>query len=223
MRTDTRSFADNAFKAVRALGVNSVNGKRLARQIVIVANHGGYDAQGSEIPPHTIFADLRVSLEFAFSGFQYVAVNDGDRQVFTVTANGGAIVSTDPTPRQIELAEAMQVAGRAVFSLSADLCGEWEDANGYPTTFEAADRRGLAVNTDPRMVAAHAAYDALRDESLALNPYAHPRIIDWRQWSLFSDWYKEESGSRPSTGWRYADMVRWIERETQDETERLAA
>lgn len=223
MRTDTASFAKNAFKAVRSLGVNSVRSKHLARQIVQVANHGGYDAQGGEIPGHTSFDAFRVALEFAFSGFQYVQIWDGDQPVFTVTTAGGRIVSTEATPAQIALRERMEIAGRAIYASSGELCAEWEKTHGYPQTREAADLRHDFVEADPRHLAARAAYDALRDESLALNPFAPANVIDWKQWGHFSDWYKEETGSRPGTHWRHAEMVRWLERQTEDQDMALAA
>lgn len=223
MRTDTNTFAKTAFKAVRALGINSVNSRSLARQIVSVLAHGGYNAQGEVIPSRREIADFKVNLNLGFWGPQYVAVIIGGEVAFTVTIHGRQIVSTQPTARQLELHDAMIEALEAVRDASAFACRVWEDANGYPATNEAADRRYEEVRKDAGYIAALAAYNALRDESLALNPFAPARIVDTMTYGTFSDWHKEEVGWRPGSNQTLAEVRAWMERESAAQSLDIAA
>lgn len=183
MRTDTQTFTDHAFKAIRALGVGCATSRQLARQISTVLKHGGYSASGEHTPAQREIPDFAVELNMGIWGRQSLSVIVGETVIFSVTTREGVIVSTEATAAQRDLAIRMEAAQIEI-------------------------REGLAATT--------ATYDTLRDESLAINPFAPAHIVDQRLYSEFSDWYKAENGSRPGPNWSVAEIRRWMERETAD-------
>lgn len=148
MRTDTKTFAKRVFAQVRALGINSVRSKTVARRITSGISHGAYITSGDQFEARTEIGTL--DLELAIRGsFHSVMVFVDGQFAFSETTPDRRLVNLETTPGQRELAQ-------PIFEAMIDLYGA-----------EDRDRPAL-----------QAAYDALRDRSLALNPFAHANEID---------------------------------------------
>lgn len=215
MRTDTKSFRANVLKQVRALGINSVRSKIVANRIASGIAHGsynpysargGYDARGE-------IGTLVLRLNFAFSGGQYVeAWVDGDL-AFTATTDQHLLVNVEPTAEQVALRPQLIAALEAVRSAKNDACRAWDAENGHPANIGIAEIRHQAVGADADVVAAVAAYEALRDRSLASNRFAPLACVDPMLQGEYSDDFKEEHGSRPGGYIRYDEAVAYFARE----------
>ena len=66
--------------------------------------------------------------------------------------------------------------------------------------------------THPTFVQARNVYEATVSElAQLLGPEAHCAIVDCDKWSLFSDMYKDDSGSRPHGHFTVAQVDWWLE------------
>lgn len=133
----------------------------------------------------------------------------------------GYVVSTKPTQRQVDLVSLMGDAADVIRDACGAACDAYAEQYGYPQTDADCEARSTFVHNDPAMKAANAVYNALRDESLAINPHIGVNYSDPLLFGEFSDFYKYETGSRPSTNWTAAEAQEWIDR--QCEPAKLAA
>lgn len=189
MRTDTRTFAKRVFAQVRALGINSVRSKHVARRIVSGISHGAYMVGGEQFAARGEIGTLE--LELAIRGsFQSVMVTVDGEFAFSESTPDRRLVSLDTTPEQRDLAQ-------PIFEAMIDLFG----------------------GEDHERPALQAAYDALRDRSLALNPFAHANEVDPALFGCYSDTVKEEDGRRPSGHVTVAECRSWLLRHQEPERE----
>lgn len=167
MRTDTKTFEKRAFAMVRALGINSVRSKQVASRIVSGLRHGASFMYGGGTEPRTEIDSIELELSLRGS-FQSVNVHVDGAFLFGAQSNDGKLVSFETT-REQELLE------RPMFEATIAL-------------YQADDAERPAMQ---------AAYDALRDRMLALNPFAHAARVDPALHECYSDVVKSEDGRRP--------------------------
>ncbi len=224
MRTDTATFRRRIFAQVRGLGINSVRSRIVAHRIVGAVRHGSYNPYNAFEGRATV-ETVDMKLLFSFGGGHFVRVVLNGDLSFTASTDDEILVSTSPTAEQIMLRPVIEDAADALRAVRNAVCREWNDANGHPATIELCDVRYQAVDADPRSIAAQAAYDALRDRSLASNRFAPASYIDPILYSAYSDEYKEEHGTRPSAHHMYDDVVAFMGRMDAgaDEDHRMAA
>jgi hypothetical protein len=228
MRTDTKTFANRVYPMIRKLGINPKKSRILASQVVQAVRYGSYNpyaANGGFTGVKTL-ETFDLSLVFSFSGGQFVQVEVDGALAFTVTTSDHELVSCEPTPVQLELGPKLEDASRAYYSACSEAVREWDAVNGYPASNEEAEVRFHAVGKHAAVIAARAAYDLLRDESLASNPYAHINYIDPMLFGEYSDCYKDETGCRPRGHIRYSEAVGYFdrfERDAANENQAVAA
>jgi hypothetical protein len=218
MRTDTKTFANRIYPMIRALGISGKNSRLLASQVIQAVRCGSYNpysANGGFKAVKTL-ETINVSLFFAFSGDQFVQVEIDGELAFTVSNASRTLVSCDPTVEQVELADQLEDALRAYYNACSQAVTEWDAQNGSPADTEAAEVRYHAVREHPLVIATCAAYDQLRDESLAINRYAHVSYIDPMLFGEYSDAYKQETGCRPRGHIRYSEAVSYFDRFERD-------
>lgn len=210
MRTDTATFRRRIFAQVRALGINSVRSKIVAQRIVAGIRYDSYNPYNAFDGRATIDS-ITMKLLLGFGGHFVRVVLDDDTS-FTESTDERILVDTSANDEQVALRPLIEDAAYALRRVRAAACRDWDEANGHPATNDLAEVRFRTVNEDPRCVAAQAAYDALRDRSLASNRFAPVSYIDPILASAYSDEYKEETGSRPSGPQMYDDVVAFMDR-----------
>lgn len=192
MRTDTKTFEKRAFAMTRALGINSVRSKQVAARIVSGMRHGAYFMGGGQWGPVAEFSTIE--LELAIRGaFQSVMVTVDGEFAFSASTTDNVLVSLEPTPEQQALAQPIHEAMIALYGA------------------EDADRP-----------AAQAAYDALRDRSLALNPFAPANVVDPMLFECHSEVVEYRDGYKPG-GHRTVDECRRYLLRVREDQDREAA
>lgn len=218
MRTDTNTFRTNVFKSVRALGINSMRSKIVAKQIASGIEHGSYTRYDGKVYDGTKTLDtLELKLDFCWNGAQIVDVIVDGIRVFGASTDDCVLVSTEPTDAQKELRPRLEAAMEAIYREVADARRRWEEAN---PGVDAGEVRHASVQADPAVVAARAEYRALRKQSLASNRHAHIAYTHPALYDVYSDDVKEDRGSRPSGHIRYDEVVAFYKRRKE---ERVAA
>jgi hypothetical protein len=213
MRTDTKTFAANVLKSVRALGINSVRSKQMAYLVVDSVTRGWKAPYGEhEFKAVETLDAIELKLDFMVMGGQALDVHVDGAYGFSVSTADNVLVSLEATPEQVALLPQLEAAHKALFGTIGDQCIAWDRLHGHPATFDLADQRAIDVNATPEVVAAQAAYDALRDRSLASNPHASIRIVDPILADRYSDELKEDTGRRPTGHVRHATAQRYFER-----------
>jgi hypothetical protein len=202
MRTDTATFRQNAFKSLRSQGVNSVKAKEIVRQLAYQ-----FSAHGHPVLPDT----TRITVSIDGEHDQSVAVvNEGLVTLHLDTWTLRALqplVNCTPTPRQIEIGEKLAAMMPDLYAAIGDACDAWEVENGRrPQVDEDWDDRSAFSRAFPAVVAINATYDALKAESLAINPNVDAHLVDPDKASHWYDWVKDFRGYRP-TGFHTLAMV----------------
>src|SRR3546814_14342989 len=85
---------------------------------------------------------------------------------------------SEATPRQVEIGEELRKSISAISSAIGHACRAYRKAYGNPETKEDWDKQSEFCDQDSGVISARAAYNALRDESLAIHPLAHGHIVD---------------------------------------------
>ena len=221
MRTDTRTFRDNAFKSLRRQGVNSVKSKAIVAKLAYqFMRHG-----------HPVLADtttIKVSIDGEHD--QSVAVvNEG-----LVTLHLDAytlrelqpLLNCTPTARQLEIGEELAEMMTPIYSALGDACQAYDAEFGHPKTDAEMDVRRDWTRTFPAVAALNARYDALKAESLAINPNVDCHLVDPDKGSHWYEWVKDFRGYRPSgfhtLAMVEADMVRLSTERPYDEMDEAA-
>lgn len=218
MRTNTTTFRSNLFKSVRALGVNSLRSKIVAKRIANGIAYGSYNSYGEKQFEGVKTLDtIELKLDFCFNGAQIVDVIVDGVRVFGASTDDHVLVSTDPTATQVALKPLLEEAAGQIRDVVADACDAWNEANGNPTTIELAEVRHGEINADPKVVAVRAAYAALRDRSLASNRFATISYVDPALHGCYSDDHKDEYGFRPRGHVRYDEVVAFYERTAREQ------
>jgi hypothetical protein len=217
MRTDTTTFAKFIYRAVRDLGINAVRSKIVASRIASSFRYGFYNPLGDfGFEARKNIETIELKLDITFSGFQCVNVIVDGEFAFNASNDRGLLVSIDPTPRQLELVDELHNRMRAANFAIGDACNAYAEIHGYPQTDAEFDARSDFCEQDPAVIAAKAAYDNLRDESLSLNPFAPGHIVDPRLAYKYSDTHKYEYGCRPHGYENVAGMREYLARPHRD-------
>src|SRR3546814_6429908 len=103
---------------------------------------------------------------------------------------------------------------------SSDVCSS-DLAYGNPETNEDWDKQSEFCDQDSGVISARAAYNALRDESLAINPFAPGHIVDPDLHNEYSEIYKYECGPRPRGYTNVAEMKAYSARRSDENTSEL--
>jgi len=213
MRTDTATFRSNAFKTLRAQGVSSAKSRRIVEMLAFRLRAQGSFPVGTEIV---------VSMDDAHAqrvGF----VKDGRVLYCLDWSDLGdlqPLVDTVPTARQLELRDVMEATTSDVYAAMDAGEQAFETEHGAPHTDSDYEARRLFVQSYAPYRAVMDAYQAARDESLAINPNVEASIADPDQASFWYEWHREAYDYRP-TGFRTLAMIRremeTMPREIQDE------
>lgn len=221
MRTDTRTFRDNAFKSLRAQGVNSVKSKRIVSMLAYqFMRHG-----------HPVLADtttIKVSIDG--ENDQSVAVVNNDLVTLhldTYTLRElQPLVNCTPTARQLEIGSELADMIDDHYSFTGDACQAYEAEFGYPSDDAGFEARDAYVKAFPAVATLHARYDALKAESLAINHNVDCTLVDPLKASFWYEWVKDFRGYRPSgfhtLAMVEADMERLANERPYDEMEEAA-
>jgi len=110
--------------------------------------------------------------------------------------------TTNPNPER----QSMDVIPTDVYSAIGDACEAYDAQFGYPADTAGAEVRYQWSRTFPAVVAINAAYDALKAESLAINPHVECHLVDPDKASHWYEWVKDTRGYRP-TGFMTLAMV----------------
>lgn len=201
MRTDTATFRRNAFKAIRAQGVNSVKAKACVDRLVEVGRHHGF--------PFVDGAEIRISIDSAES--QSVAVVAAGLVRLQVSGwqleRHQPLVNCAPTARQVEIGRLLGDMLPDLYAAIGDACDAWEEENGRrPQVDEDWSDRSEFCRVFPAVVAINARYDALKAESLAINPNVDAHLVDPDKASHWYEWHHDLYHYRPS-GFRTLAMV----------------
>lgn len=217
MRTDTTTFAKFVFRAVRDLGINSVRSKQVARRISSSFSYGFHNPYGDfSFEARKNIDTIELQLNIGFSGFQGVDVIIDGEFGFRASTNDGVLVDVEATPRQVEMCDELHDLMRATNTAISNACDAFAKEFGYPQTNEDCEKRFEFCEQDSGIIAAQAHYDALRDESLAINRFAPGHYIDPALHYEYSDTYKYEYGCRPRGYTSVAEMKAYLEREHRD-------
>lgn len=221
MRTDTATFRQNAFKAIRAQGVNSVKSKAIVKKLAYQFYARGYPV----LPDTTTFL---------------VSTDDENQQSVAVVNQGlvtlhltawhleelQPLLNNTPTPRQVEIAAQLSDMICPLYSAIGDACQAYEAEFGYPTDDAGFDARSAYGRTFPAVAAINAAYDALKAESLAINPHISAHMVDPSKASHWYEWVKDYRGYRPqgfhTLAMVEADMARLENERPYDEMDMAA-
>lgn len=224
MRTDTATFASRVFKQVRALGISCARSKEVARSITSGNSGGSYNPYGNcGFQRRATVESLDLILNVTHEGFHYVEVIvDGDF-AFSASTRDRILVNVEPTARQLEIYEDLCTSRDEVREAIAEACRQWEAEFGYPANDEQADARYDAVALVPAVIDARARYNAIRDQSLALNPHAPAWVIDPVLFATYSDEVKYERGSRPAGYTSFASVRRYFETSNENSCLQQAA
>ncbi len=199
MRTDTATFRRNAFKTLRAQGLSSAKTRRVLP--VVLAKLSRFQ------PEHPANTEIKVSFDDAAE--QTIAlVRQGCVRIHVDAWDLRGLqplVNTAPTARQIELRDAMS-------NLISDIYAAMnagEDA--YVAEHGVADvgfteAQSAFVKTYPPYLAVLARYEAMKTESLAINPNVEASVVDPERASFWYEWHREAYGYRPS-GFRTLAMI----------------
>lgn len=201
MRTDTATFRSNTFKAIRAQGVNSAKSRRIVEMLAYQFRMNGFP----------VLADTtRILVSMRGVNQQTVdVVNEGlvtlQLDAWTLDALQ-PLIPTTPTLRQLEIATELSEMMTDVYSAIGDACEAYDAQFGYPADTAGAEVRYQWSRTFPAVVAITAAYDALKAESLAINPHVECHLVDPDKASHWYEWVKDTRGYRP-TGFMTLAMV----------------
>src|SRR3546814_4678386 len=97
---------------------------------------------------------------------------------FRASTNEGVLVDVEATPRQVEIGEELRKSISAISSAIGHACRAYRKAYGNPETTEGWDKQSEFSDQDSGVISARAAYNALRDERLAINPFASGHIVN---------------------------------------------
>ena len=213
MRTDTNTFRTNVFKSVRAMGINSMRSKIVAKRIASGIEYGSYTRYDGKVYDGTKTLDtLELKLDFCWNGAQIVDVIVDGVRVFGVSTDDCVLVSTEPTEMQKDLRPRLETAMEAVYTAVTEAGRLWDEAN---PDLDAGEVRRAVVEMDPAVVAARAEYRALRKQSLASNRHAHIAYTHPALYDVYSDDVKDDRGSRPSGHIRYDEVVAYYTRRSE--------
>ena len=193
MRTDTQTFRANAFKSLRAQGVNSVKAKEIVRQLAYqFMRHG-----------HPVLADTtRITVSIDGEHDQSVAVvNEGLVTIHLDTYTLRALqplVNCTPTTRQVEIADELSGMMSDVYSAIGDACEAHQAEFGHPADDAGFEARHAWTRAFPAVAALNARYDALKAESLAINPNVDCHLVDPDKAGHWYEWVKDARGYRPT-------------------------
>lgn len=217
MRADTTTFAKSIFAQVRALGINSVRSKQVANRIFGGIRYGSYNPYGhSGFEGRETIETIRLELDIGWGQMQTVSVIIDGKLAFTASTNDGVLVNVEATPRQIEMQDELIQLMQAAYAAIDDAYDAYAEAHGHPETDEQCDRRREFSRQDPGVIAANARYDTLRDESLAINPFASGFIVDPDLGESYSNVYKSEYNFRPRGYANVADMRAYLLQDRSD-------
>lgn len=205
MRTDTRTFRDRVLRQVRALGINSNRSKRVAARIVDRVRHGSY--MDAEEKGRDSLVSIELKLCIRSEDRQFVDVHLDGAYAFPATCDDWRLVSTEATPRQLELAAEMRSLSDHIRDLRQGVWMSQLDADGAPDW----DAPSVCVQPalpqeHPEIQALLARHDAAQAESLRINRFADVRVLDPELADIHYECCKDE-GWRPA-GYHSLDEVR---------------
>lgn len=193
MRTDTATFRANAFKALRAQGVNSVKSREIAGLLVWQLRY----RHVSTLPD-----SARIKVSFDAEHAQTVAVVDGPSVILHLDGHTlrllQPLVKCVPTPRQLEIGELLSAMMSDVYDAIGDACQAYEARFGHPADAEACLVRDAFVKAFPAVAEVNGRYDALKAESLAINPNVSATLVDPDKASHWYEWHHDLYNYRPS-------------------------
>lgn len=202
MRTDTATFRKNAFKAIRAQGVNSNKSKAIVAKFA-------YQMYAHEYPVLANGVRFLVSMEG--ENQQSIAMVDNSGLVMVhldsyTLRDLQPLISTTPTTRQVEIADQLSEMIPDIYSAIEDACQAYEAEHGYPTNDAEFEARNAFTKAQPAVAEINGRYDALKAESLAINPHVQAHLVDPDKASFWYDWVKDVRGYRPQ-GFMTLQMV----------------
>src|SRR3546814_6682905 len=109
----------------------------------------------------------------------------------------------------------------SISSAIGPACRAYRKAYGNTETTEDWDKQSEFCDQDSGVISARAAYNALRDESLAINPFAPGHIVDPDLHNEYSEIYKYECGPRPRGYTNVAEMKAYSARRSDENTSEL--
>jgi hypothetical protein len=193
MRTDTRTFRDRVLRQVRALGINSNRSKRVAARIVDRVRNGSY--MDAEEKGRETLVSIELKLCLRSEDRHFVDVHLDGAYAFPATTDDWRLVSTEATPRQLELAAEMASLARHIGDLRQGVWMSQLDADGAPDW----DAPSVCVQPalpqeHPEIQALLARHDAAQEESLRINRFADVRVLDPQLADIHYECCKDEGG-----------------------------
>ena len=200
MRANTVSFRKNAFKTLRAQGVSCAKAMEIAELL------GRQIAWGTRIPEG---AEIKVSMDAANEQSVCIA-KDGlallHLDTFTLRKLQ-PLVNTAPTARQLELQEEMEGMIGSIYAAMALAEAKFANEHGTPHDERDYAAEKAFVQQDAGYKAVLAAYEAKKNESLAINPYVDAFVVDPEAASFWYEWHREAYNFRP-TGFHTLAMIK---------------
>src|SRR3546814_5889543 len=135
---------------------------------------------------------IELQLNMGFSGLHGVDVIIDGEFGFRASTNEGVLVDVEATPRQVEIGEELRKSIAAISSAIGHACRAYRKAYGNPETNEDWDKQSEFCDQDSGVISARAAYNALREESRAINPFAPGHIVDPDLHNEYSEIYNYE-------------------------------